>query len=364
VALVSSAPLLRAVIKADKGTVAPGGRISYRLALLNIGTSPARGVTLRLNYPPQFEPVDTAGTAFNREAGAALVLSGLQINSGESREYTLVFKVNNEALARQELFTRADVLNGELETSDSFLSTAAYVDAVSGVTARTAAGKMVVIPGQTVTVPIIATNTGNALDNIAIRTSVAGNLSYTFYHDLNRDGMRQSNEPAITRIASLAPKEEAYLLMEITTPFSAADASAATVGITFEAESDRTKSAALSTQLAFSRPLIELSLAGKGGKIKPGEVVSVDLNAVNHGTNLAKVVEVQTTLPGDLDVVASDPPFSRGNGGEYLWKFDELGAGEKRNIRVTFRVKPGVVMGTAIQVTNVLNYRDQLGNRY
>ncbi len=364
VSLVSSAPLMRAVIKSDKGMVPPGGKVTYRIALLNIGTSAARDLTLRLNYPPQFEPVDTAGTPFSRESATAMTLKGLKVNSGESREYTVVFRVKDEAIARQELFCRADVLNGDLDTSDSFLSTVAYVETISGVTARTAANKLVVIPGQTVTVPIVVTNTGNAMDSFSIKPAVTGGLSYSFYHDLNRDGMRQSNEPAITRIGPLAPKEEAYILMEIATPYSVADGTTATVDVAFEPESDQAKQATVATRLAFSRPLIEMTLSGKGGKIKPGQVVSVDLDAVNKGTNMAKVVEVQTTIPGDLDVVASDPPYIRGNGGEYIWKFDELGAGEKRNIRLSFRVKPGVAMGTAIQVKNVLNYRDQLGNRY
>ena len=48
----------------------------------------------------------------------------------------------------------------------------------------------------------------------------------------------------------------------------------------------------------------------------------------------------------------------------YVWRFDELGAGEKRVIKVTYRVKPGIAVGTSMQLKNLLNYQDPLGNRY
>jgi len=43
---------------------------------------------------------------------------------------------------------------------------------------------------------------------------------------------------------------------------------------------------------------------------------------------------------------------------------NELGAGEKRVVKASFRVKPGTGVGTGIQVKSLLSYYDQLGNRY
>ena len=56
--------------------------------------------------------------------------------------------------------------------------------------------------------------------------------------------------------------------------------------------------------------------------------------------------------------------FARADNGVYTWRFDELGAGERRSIKVTYRVKPGIAVGTNMQLKNLLNYQDQLGNRY
>jgi hypothetical protein len=362
--LVASAPLLRAVIKSDKGQVLPGERTGYRVALLNIGTAAAHGVTFRLNYPPQYEPIDYVAAGFSQDTKTALLLDGLQLNSGESKEFAVTFRLREEAIARQELFVRADLTNNELQTRDSFLSTAVLVQGVSGLSVRTGADRLVVIPGQTLTIPLIVTNTGNQTETVEMRASLPASINATFYHDLNRDGVRQTNEPAISKVGSLAPKEEAYLLMAAATPGSAADGSDATLNIVMEPESDRLKGASLAIRLLFSRPVVEMVAAGKGGVLKPGEVSSFELTCVNRGSSMARVVELQSILPSNMEIVGIDPPVSQVKDSTYVWRFAELGTGEKRSIKVSFRVKGGLEVGTNIQVKTVISYEDQLGNRY
>lgn len=364
VRLITSAPLLRAVLKADKAQLLPGEKVTYRVALLNVGTSPARGVTFRLNYPPQYEPVDFIPAGFKQEMKAALVLDGLRINSGESREFTVTFQLKEEALAQQELFVRGEVINDDLRMKDSFLSTATLVKAVSGVTARTNAERLVVIPGQTVAIPLVVTNTGNVREDFTIKPAIPGNLSYTFYQDLNRDGVRQANEPMINHVGPLAPREESYVVLEVATSATETDGTEAPLSIVFGSEMDKTRKGVVNLRLLYSRPVVDLLMTGRGGRLKPGEVFSFDLNCTNHGSNMAKVVELESILPSPLELVAADPSYAMGKNGEYLWKFEELGPGEKRSIKVTFRVKSGAAVGTNIQVKNVLKYQDQLGNRY
>jgi uncharacterized membrane protein len=364
VKLAFSAPLLRAVLKAEKNQLLPGQKISYRLNLLNIGTSSARGVTLRLNYPPQFEPVSLIPSGFKPEMKAALVLDGLQLNSGESKEFNLTFQLKEDALALQELFLRADVINGELEKRDSFLSPATVVQGVSGVNVKTSAEKLVVIPGQTLRIPIVVTNTGNVRDDFGIKPVISGKASYSFYQDLNRDGKKQDNEPVISHVGPLAPKEEAYVVLEVTTPPSEADGSNMPVSVSFEPEGDKSKTASLNLRLIYSRPVLDLVMTGKGGKVKPGEVSSFELSCTNHGSNLAKVVDVKSILPQQLAMVSADPSFSSGTDGVYTWRFEDMGSGEKRSIKITYKVKTGAVVGTNMQIKNVLKYQDLLGMNY
>ena len=364
IVLVTSAPLLRAVVKSDKGKLLPGEKVSYRISLLNIGTAPARGVTLRISYPPQYEPVALHPSGFRQEGKGALVLDGMTLKSGENRDYGVGFQLKDEALADQELFLRADVVNSDLDKKDSFVSATSVVQRVSGVTAKTTAGKLVAIPGQVVAIPLIVTNTGNVREVFAIKASAPANTTYTFFDDLNRDGKRQGGEPIVNIVGPLSPKEEAYLVMEVATPASASDASVASASVSFLPEDDAGRSASVHLQLVYSRPILELSMAAKGGRLKPGEVSSLELNCVNRGSNLAKQVTLQSILPAQLELVAADPAFSRADNGVYVWRFDELGAGEKRVIKVTYRVKPGIAVGTSMQLKNLLNYQDPLGNRY
>lgn len=362
--LAASAPLLRAVVKTDKGQILPGEKVAYRIALLNIGTATAQGVSLRLNYPPQYEPVSPAESGLKQEMKAALVLDGIRLASGESREFEVAFQLKEEAIAQQELLLRADVVNTELQTRDSFISASSFVKPVSGVAVRTNSERLIVIPGQSIAVPLIVTNTGNVREDFLIKPQLPPNVTYTFYQDLNRDGIRQANEPIVNHVGPLAPKEESYVILDLATPATESDGAGVAVAMAFEPESDKTKSAVANLRLIYSRPVVELVMSGRGGRLKPGEVSSFELNFTNSGSSMAKAVELQSALPADLELVASDPSFGRATNGDYLWKFDELGAGEKRVIKVTFRVKAGTAVGRSIQVKNVLNYQDQLGNRY
>ncbi len=364
ISLIASSPLLRAVIKTDKVQVLPGERVPYKVTLLNIGSAAARQLTMRLTYPPQYEPVDLSASGFREEGKGSVVVEGLQLASGESREFSIAFRLKDEALARQELFVRAVTDNQSLKRTDAFLSAAAVVQPVSGVAVAAHTDKVVVIPGQTATVPLTVTNTGNIRDDFSLKPVVPQGLVYAFYLDLNRDGVRQANEPIINHVGPLAPKEVANVVLEISS--SAAEKDGVTVPLTlaFEPESDKTKAASVAVSMVYSRPVVNLAMTGKGGKMKPGQVSTFELDCGNSGSSLAKIVEIQSLMPEQIELVASDPGFSKGSDGTYVWKFEELGAGEKRSIKVTYRVKNGTAVGTNLQLKNVLKYQDRLGNVY
>jgi uncharacterized membrane protein len=362
--MVASAPLLRMVIKPDKTALLPGETLSYKIALLNIGTSPTHMVTFRINCPPQLESLNYAAAGFKQEGKDTLVLDGVQINSGESKEYTLTFQLKGEAPAGLELVCRAELFDKELKTREAALSTATVVQAISGVEARVKSERLVVIPGQRVTIPITVNNTGNTRESFILKASLPGDVSCSFYQDLNRDGIRQANEPAITAIGPLSPHEEAGVIMELATAASSADGTNAVIGVTLEPEKNKANSTSTAVQLVFSRPEIELAMIGKTGKLKPGDISSFELTCVNRGSSPAKMVEVQSIFPAQMELVASEPAYSRGNNGEYIWKFEEMGSGEKKIIKINYVVKSGTTAGTSLQIKNLLKYQDQIGNRY
>jgi hypothetical protein len=213
-------------------------------------------------------------------------------------------------------------------------------------------------------VPFVVTNTGNIREKFRIASIVKGAQEAQIFLDLNRDGVRQAIEPAITEIGPLEPKEEAGIIMEITTPRNASDGTEGNVQIAFNPEGDPARTSSASASLVYSRPVLQMAMAARDGRLRPGEVASFDLNIINRGSNIARVVELQSAWPEQLELVAAEPSNSSATGGNILWKFNEVGAGEKRTIKVSFRVRQGTGVGTNIQVKNVLKYEDQLGNRY
>jgi uncharacterized repeat protein (TIGR01451 family) len=364
VKLVASAPLLRAVLRTEKAKPLPGDTIVYHIAILNVGSTAAKDVTFRLNFPPQLEPLDYATAGFRQEMKSALVFDGLQVKSGESREFSVAFQLKDDSLAGQELSTRAELINNPLKTTASFVSNMAYVESQRSIFVRSGSDRLVVIPGQTITVPFVVTNTGNVREKFKITSIVTGAQDAVIFNDLNRDGIRQASEPTITEIGPLAPREEASVVVEIRTPHTAADGSQGRVQVTFVSEGDAARSASGSTQLTYSRPVLKMVMTGHDGRLKPGDVASFDLTITNSGSNIARIVELQSAWPEQLELVAADPATSAAGNGTIIWRFKETGAGEKRSIKVSFRVKPGTGVGTAVQVKNILTYEDQLGNRY
>ncbi|MDD2272326.1 MAG: tetratricopeptide repeat protein [Desulfuromonadaceae bacterium] len=364
VQLTASAPLLRAVLRTDKTKILPGDKPVYRIAILNVGSTAAQDVTLRLNFPPQFEPVDYAASGFRQEMKSALVLDGLQLKSGESREFSVSLQLKDDSLAGQELSTRAELINNKLKTTAAFVSNLSSVESRHGISVRSGSDNLITIPGQTVTVPVVVTNTGNIREKFKISHVVTGAQSATVFNDLNRDGIHQAGEPEISEIGPLAPREEAGILLEIKTPVTAADNSSGNVQVSFAPEGDNGNYATGSIKLAYSRPLLKMAMTGLNGRLKPGDIASFDLTITNNGSNLARIVVLQSAWPDQLELVAADPATSAVSNGAVVWRFKELGAAEKRSIKVSFRVKPGIGVGTAIQVKNILSYEDQLGNRY
>ncbi|WP_305733463.1 tetratricopeptide repeat protein [Trichlorobacter ammonificans] len=363
IALTASAPLLRAVVKTDKTNLMPGERTQYRITVLNVGSAVARDVTLRISHPPQLEPQEPTAGGLRQEMKAALVLDGIQLKPGERRDVTIPFAVREDALAREELMVRADLINTPLQTRSAFLSNVAHVQPVSSVAVQVADSRITTIPGQVVRVPVTVTNRGNLRESFSVVADVPSSQKVTVYHDLNRDGSRQADEPEIAAIGPLGPREEAMLLLEITTPRSAQDGAEAGISVSVAPQSGSATPTVAASRMIFSRPVVQLAMKGRDGRLIPGELLTVELAVVNQGSNLARLVEVATTWPEQMELVATEAASQNATGG-LTWRFTELGAGEKRLVKASFRVKPNTVVGTGLQLKSVLSYQDQLGNRY
>jgi hypothetical protein len=350
-------------VRPVKDTVLPGDAINYRLTLLNVGSSAAKNISFSLSYPAQYEPVEPLPSGFRRDGMARLAVSEMEIASGGRKQFDVAFRLKDEALAGQELFCRAELHNNALQLSEGFLSSAAVVGKVSGVSVRVQNDKRTVLPGEKVIIPISVINKGNSRESFVIKTSIPSTVRYAIYRIVG-SGEKQTDELVTGSISSLSPREEASLKIELFAPASITDKSEMSFTLTCEPESDRGNSATAAVNIVYSRPVVTLKMETKNGHLKPGEIAHLVLNAVNNGSSMAKDVEVVSALPERIEIVASEPVASNGPKGEHVWRFPELGPGEKRSIVLAYRVRPGVAAGTNLQIENRFRYKDQLGNSY
>lgn len=360
VLLTVSAPLLRGLMKPEPVAVLPGETVSYRITLLNIGSAPARSVRFRLEYPAPLDPVSLTG--FRQESGS-LVMDNFSLMSGERRETTVTFRLKASTPARQDLICRGELVNPVLRTRESFISTAASVQPVYTVALTALRDRLISLPGQTVAVPLTVTNTGNVREPEIMATDAPAGYSAVIYDDTNRNGFRDPGEPVLKQTTALAPNEAVHLILEIVTPAGAGDGSESTISLTAAPASGATGKAVANLRVTISRPRVELTVSGGAGRLKPGEVASVEVICHNRGSALARSVTVRSVLPPQLELVATEPSAAA-PGGELTWTIPELGTGEKRTMLLIYRVKPGITAGATLAVTNRVTYEDHLGNRY
>jgi len=125
--LIASAPLVRAVAKLARPKVEPGEQTQFRVTVLNIGSQPARDLTLRLQLPPQLDFVTAPGIKFRQEQNGMLVFRIEQIETGKLSEIILNVKVRESSRVGEEMRGQLEIVNGQLQRKDIFTSSASVV---------------------------------------------------------------------------------------------------------------------------------------------------------------------------------------------------------------------------------------------
>lgn len=117
--LTAKAPLLRAVAKLARSTVAPGEKLAYRVTVLNVGSTAAKEIDLRISLPKQLKLADAGGSNcwIENEQLAACRINN--IASGQLSEQSLTVAVRDDA-SGQNLRGTVEVLQTVLQTKESF----------------------------------------------------------------------------------------------------------------------------------------------------------------------------------------------------------------------------------------------------
>jgi len=118
--ITAQAPLLRAVAKLQQPAPAPGEKLSYRVTVLNVGSTAAKEIDLRINLPNQLKLTEVgndSGCWVENEQLAACRISS--IASGQLSERSLTVIVRDNA-SGQNLRGSVEVLQTVLQTRESF----------------------------------------------------------------------------------------------------------------------------------------------------------------------------------------------------------------------------------------------------
>jgi uncharacterized repeat protein (TIGR01451 family) len=128
--VIAAAPLVRVVARPLKQKVIPGEQVSYRVTVLNIGSVPAQGLTVRAILPPQFDFLDAMNTRFRHEGADAITIKVDGLETGKTEEFYLNLKVREDSRRGQELRCQVEIVNGQLQRKDIFTSTPVTVQGI------------------------------------------------------------------------------------------------------------------------------------------------------------------------------------------------------------------------------------------
>lgn len=127
--VISAAPLIRAVAKLAKQKIAAGEKLRYRVTVINVGSLPAKDLTVRLQLPPQIDFQGAPDVPFKQEQDGTLVFKVDRVDVGSLAEIGLDVKIRDNVLAGQELRGQVEVVNGSLQRKDIFTASASTVQA-------------------------------------------------------------------------------------------------------------------------------------------------------------------------------------------------------------------------------------------
>jgi len=125
--VITAAPLVRVVARPEKQKLALGEQTRYRVTVLNVGSIPALQMTVRITLPEQLEFQGGDQSSYLREAAGSIIFKVDALNTGKLAEFTMYVKVREDCPVGQELRSKIEVVNNQLQTEEIFTSAAAVV---------------------------------------------------------------------------------------------------------------------------------------------------------------------------------------------------------------------------------------------
>jgi uncharacterized repeat protein (TIGR01451 family) len=361
---------LSAATNVSNSSIMPGETFTQTITVKNAGSSPAKQTRADFVFNPNFELVSANPSPINYDRPSRTAVWSLgDLSSRGSRDISVTLRAVPDALASTNPLGRGAVRTQSLSLGSNFDSPTVTVGKVPKARIDAVSVGLTTTPGDTMYIPFIVRNPGNAADTYELRVTAPGAPSSTIYADTNGDGQHQENEPTINQTSQIDPRGGQFpLLLGVQIPASTPDRQQFSYNVVARSLLSSREASEANTVLTVATPRVRVRTEEAIDTVAAGDTIFYRLVLVNEGSGLAKNLVVNEMLPDALQFVNSDPSLSAqdtaGTGQRFTWRVAELAPGDTAVLRVAVRLRPNLPAEQTLTTRHTLGYQDTNGNGY
>ncbi len=364
------APTLAATSEVSQQSVMPGETFTQSITVRNSGSSAARSSRADFVFNPNFELVNASPSpiAYDKASRTAIWSLG-DLGGRDSKEISVTLRAVPNALATTNSLGRGTLRTQSLPVASNFDSPSISVGKVPRARIDSVSAGLTATPGDTIYVPFIVRNPGNAQDTYELRITSPGAPPATIFADTNGDGQHQDGEPAVTQTAALDPQGGQYpMLLGVKIPASTPDRQQFSYSVVARSLASNRVASEANTVLTVATPRVRVRTEQVTDSSAPGDSIYYRLVLVNEGSGLAKNLTVVESLPDALQFVNSEPSLNpqdaSGESQRITWRVAELAPGDTTVLRIAVRLRPNLQAETNLTTRHTLTYQDTNNNNY
>lgn len=351
-------------------SVMPGDTFTQTISIRNAGSSAARATRADFVLNPNFELVSANPSPINYDRASRTAIWSLgDLGARSTRDISVQLRAVPDALANTSTVGRGALRTQSLPFGSNFDSPSITVGKIPKARIDAVSVGLTTTPGDTIFIPFIVRNPGNAQDAYELRITAPGAPQPTVYADTNGDGQHQESEPVVTQTAPLEPRGGQFpLLLRVQIPASTPDRQQFSYNLVARSLLSGREASEANTVLTVATPRVRVRTEEMTDTAASGDTIFYRLVLVNEGSGLAKNLAVVETLPDALEFVNSDPSLNTqdapGASQRFTWRVAELAPGDTAVLRVAIRLRPNLPADATLTTRHTLSYQDTNNNNY
>ncbi len=354
----------------SSSSVMPGDTFTQTISIRNAGSSPARATRADFVLNPNFELVSANPAPINYDRASRTAIWSLgDLGARSTRDISVTLRAVPDALANSSTLGRGALRTQSLPFGSNFDSPSITVGKVPKARIDAVSVGLTTTPGDTIFVPFVVRNPGNAPDSYDLRVTAPGAPQATVYADSNGDGQHQESEPVVSQTAQIDPRGGQFpLLLRVQIPASTPDRQQFSYNVVARSLLSGREASEANTVLTVATPRVRVRTEQASDTTAPGDSIFYRLVLVNEGSGLAKNLSVVETLPDALEFVNSDPSLNTqdapGANQRFTWRVAELAPGDTAVLRVAVRLRANLPADATLTTRHTLQYQDTNQNNY